>query len=825
MAVGRADSGATEGKRVAPAFNTGGGGFEYEDLVGAWVAAGLAAGASPLGVEIGVPRELRFQAAASGSTLDDIVITGDAEDEPRWCASIKSFDMLVGSKLPDEFVDAAWREILEAVRPGPDRVGLVCGSTAEGNWSALEKLIGDARADSKDLASRIDVEGAFNETERSIWASCRCPEQLAARHGVCVPASPAKLLAVLLPLRLDLLKPGSAALAQAVAWCRSALTPELADRNRDLWDALCAMVSEVRPKGGTLGWPLIVSRLGSRFAFRLRPDVEPDWRLLHQHTELALSGIRDQLGEGVTLPRAEAWTSLQSGASTSPVTFLSGPSGCGKTALAKRWLTDGDHHRLWLSSADLDDGLAGLRMRLALRRPASEVLTLAPASVRVVIDGLDRSFNPGHFAAAAALARAAHTSDARVQVLMTSQQMELPRVSRQLMQVNAPPTTNVPMQDLDDADVAQVLREQPHLARVAVGGRLESVLLRPKLLDLILRAAAGSEAVLQRITDEAAVAELWWQHFALGGPSPAARQELLLRLATQQANQLLQSTPAGELAPADVERADQLRVDGVLDEDRARYAFAHDLFSDWTLLQRLRALGEGALEQLGPKAELPTWHRAIRLHALTVLREDGLGAWSSQRARLDADDQRLIAELFLDATLFADDAVNLMRTLWPSLVADRGALLQRLLRRFLHVATLPDPRGAPIFSGATELEAHWATQARVPLWPLWLPVLEVLHEERDAAIDAAPSEVASIADLWLRHARPGCPSRDRAADIGLAVGRFILEKSQEDRHFDEKLEAVLWRCTLAVGAVAADGVLDLIGPALETTDGPTDPFA
>jgi hypothetical protein len=113
----------------------------------------------------------------------------------------------------------------------------------------------------------------------------------------------------------------------------------------------------------------------------------------------------------------------------------------------------------------------------------------------------------------------------------------------------------------------------------------------------------------------------------------------------------------------------------------------------------------------------------------------------------------------------------------------------------------------------------------VPLWPLWLPVLEVLHEERDAAIDAAPSEVASIADLWLRHARPGWPSRDRAADIGLAVGRFILEKSQEDRHFDEKLEAVLWRCTLAVGAVAADGVLDLIGPALETTDGPTDPFA
>jgi hypothetical protein len=37
-------SGRSNRPEVAPAFNTGGGGFEFENLVGAWAAAGLLAG-------------------------------------------------------------------------------------------------------------------------------------------------------------------------------------------------------------------------------------------------------------------------------------------------------------------------------------------------------------------------------------------------------------------------------------------------------------------------------------------------------------------------------------------------------------------------------------------------------------------------------------------------------------------------------------------------------------------------------------------------------------------------------------------------------------
>jgi hypothetical protein len=801
--------------RVAPAFNTGGGGFEFEDLVGAWCAAALAAGAAPLGVEIGIPGEIRFQGSASGWALDDLVITGEGDGQPRWSASVKSFDMLSGSKLPAEFVATAWSEILASgFRAGRDRVGFVCGRAAEGNWDALLGLIGGAIADVDGLAGRIKTPGAFNETQRALWRSCECPAALAEEYGVAVESSPARLLAALLPRRLDLLQPGSTALAQARQWCLDALAPEHSAQQDGLWEALGALVSELRPQGGALGWTLLGSRLGSRFVFRLRPDVAPDWELLTEHTVQALNGVRDQLGDGLALPRASAWAALELDSAAAPVALLFGASGCGKTALAKRWVTDGDGSCLWLSSSDLDDGLSGLRARLGLRLGVSKVLGLAPRPVRVVIDGLDRSYRPEHFAAAAAIARDAGQSDGHLQVLITAQQMELARVSRRLAEANAPAAKTVSMGDLDDADVAAVLLEQPQLARVALGGQLQTVLRRPKLLDLVLRAGVGSAESLEQITDEAAVAALWWQHFVLGSAGASARQELVLKLAERQADRLLPWTPAGELSPADVDSADSLRQDGVLDEDRARYAFAHDLFADWTLLQRLSSLGPGALAQLGPKAELPSWHRAIRLLALSTLRDQGIQAWSTQRAALDAEGHRLIADLFLDAALFADDAEEILRALWPQLIADEGDLLRRLLRRFLYVATVPDPRGAAIFSDSPELAAHWAAQARLPLWPLWLPVLGVLHEHRDAALEGALAQVASAADLWLRHSGPDWPLRAQAADLALAVGRLLIDKSTSGWVFDDELEARLWRSALAAGSVDPAALLSLVAPPL-----------
>ncbi|MGO9790236.1 MAG: hypothetical protein ACLP8S_12290 [Solirubrobacteraceae bacterium] len=802
---------------AGPAFVSGGGGFEFEDLIGAWASASLLAGGSPLGVEFGVPGSIRFQGSSIGRTLDDILIQGSTEGIGEWTASVKSFDMLRGGRLNSDFVARAWQHILDG---GFDRqrdwVGFVSGHVSDGNWTALHDLIIDARSDTTEgLAARIGAK-TFNRAHRSLWESALCPSDLAASHGIEVALSPALLLARLLPVRLDLLRAGSQAVVQAEDWCERALVPGQSVGARELWAALCQLVGSVRPTGGSVDFQALADRLGRRFAFALRPDVTPDWQQLARHAATALHLVRDRLGADLQLPRATAWQALADAPSDATVIYLSGPSGCGKTALAKRWLEAHEGQRLWLSDQDLTAGPEGLARQLGLRLALPDLLRLTPRPTYIVLDGLDRSFSSASFAAAGQLAELASTSEGSVRILITCQQMELARIVRHMLEHGAPSqAASVLIRDLDEDDVRLVLQSRTELQRTAIAGRLVGVLARPKLLDLVLRASdAATSDLLGDLRDEAAVAELWWSHLARGTAARTERGEFLLGLAERQADQLGALTPAGDLGTLAtyVAAADPLRQDGILNESEDHYSFAHDLFGDWSRYQRLKALGPAAPNFLVGKGQLPPWHRAVRLHALSLLRNEGIDAWASERRLLVEANEPLVSDLYLDAAAFADNAPEVLAAVWPVLLADGGDLLRRLLNRFLHVATIPDPRGALIFAGViSELEPYFSATARLPLWPVWLPMLDHLHRNAEEAIRAAPSEIAAVAELWLRSSEPGWPGRAQAAEIALALGGFLVEH-QRTGWYDR--EAKLWRAVLAAGGERPAQLLELCEPIL-----------
>ena len=803
----------------APAFSTGGGGFVFEDVVGGWAAAALLAGVSPFGIEFGVPTRVRFQGAALGFELDDVVVVGGEPLLPVLALSVKSFDMLRGAKVMSEFVEEAWAQLLsDGFRDGVDHVGFLSGSVAQTNVRALEHLISAARADTDaELAARIQVDGAFNTAHRSLWSSAACPAGLAAARGIDVASSPARLLRHLLVRHLDLLAPDSRSLAEAAAWCRQALVAEESMRAEELWEALRTHVSELRPAGGSLTWDSLLRHLRGRFIFRTRPDAASDWELLAGHTDAALRTVRDEVGDGLHLERNEAWEAL-AGAGEAPAVILTGPSGAGKTALAKRWLVDSDAALLWLGAAELADGLDGLRVRVGLRLDLLDVLRLAAGDVRIAIDGLDRAYDSAPAQVASLIASEAAESGGRLRVLIPCQEMELARLTRALAERSSPALEIVAMGNLDDEDVARVVRARPDLTRVVVAGQLVGVLRRPKLLDAVLRAGPVQSELLTQLQDETDVAALWWGHFVQSGEGASARAELALRLAEIQADQLAAGTAAGEIGAADAAYADALRRDGVLEPTLEQYAFSHDLFGDWTRLQRLRGLGDDALEWLEAKDQLPPWHRAIRLFGLARLRAGGIDRWAEDRAAFDTREQPLLADLFLDAVVFAHDARSLLEQLWPTLTAGDGVLLRRLLRRFLHVATYPDPRGQLAFGDAPELLAHWSARSRVPLWAPWLPVIETLAAHREQALELASKYVAAVADLWLRTSPAGWPLRRDAAELGLACGRFVIEHTTEGWHFDEELEKDLYRAALAAGAELPNELIDLLGTALNVND-------
>jgi hypothetical protein len=132
----------------------------------------------------------------------------------------------------------------------------------------------------------------------------------------------------------------------------------------------------------------------------------------------------------------------------------------------------------------------------------SQALRLAAGPARVVIDGLDGIYESPPTQAASLIAQQAAVSEGRLRVLITSQQMELARVTRSLAEHSSPPPEIVAIDNLDDADVARVVSAHADLTRVVVGGQLLGVRRRPKLPGAVLRVGPLGGELLATLADE-----------------------------------------------------------------------------------------------------------------------------------------------------------------------------------------------------------------------------------------------------------------------------------------------------------------------------------
>jgi len=93
----------------------------------------------------------------------------------------------------------------------------------------------------------------------------------------------------------------------------------------------------------------------------------------------------------------------------------------------------------------------------------------------------------------------------------------------------------------------------------------------------------------------------------------------------------------------------------------------------------------------------------VRLYGQRLLERsaDGPEQWRRSIEGLDAESPTgsVVRDLFLESLFLATNAWALLERSWPALIANGGALLNRMLNRFLFVATLPDPRLAAIIQG------------------------------------------------------------------------------------------------------------------------------
>lgn len=802
---GRAPGQELPSLRVAPTQpvkNLSGGGFTFEDRVGAWLGAAVLAGTAPLDPALGPPVRIDFQRDADGWRLDDLLIGfGGA----RCCASVKSYMQIDYGRGAKDFVGRAWEELLgisgSSFDPGTDLVAMVTAPIHADSRSDVHELIRLARAqDPDELAERIATEGFASERRRTLWDSFAIPEPLAGVERGTLSGSPGELLLRLRVLEADFEHSPSSAHEQALGWCRQALVDP--SEALALWESLLAIVSELRTAGGTLTGELLVSRLRERFELRDHPAYERDWAALRALSDRNIEQIPDRLGDGLHVERVALVSQLDEAVGGGRLVALVGSSGCGKTAAAKAWALSRDAGAvIWLHA----EQLAGIAQPGGgLRHPLLETVSAGRSHTWLIVDGLDRAFSDSADGAVAELVSAVkRTPSLPIGVIVTSQQQEWARVGERLAAHNAIADWQiVAAESFSSEEIGVVLEAYPALRDVAYRGRLTGVLRGPKVLDTILRAllAGGLDQAEPLTGQESGFAKWFYEKLACGtGRGRASRAALVMHLAELQGDRLQPQTPLTELDAAALDHLDDLERDGVCEQRDGRVRFTHELYGDWIRHQLLVAHDPDRTAYIRARLTSPLWHRAIRLRALSLLNaDDDAAAWLSEMHRLGGDELGLLHDLFLEALLFSAEPRPTVERVWPILIENDGRLLRRLLARFRHVATVAHPGAVEAVSAlAEELSTHVAATQRLPYWPLWLPLLGTLSDHAEEALTLAGDAVAQITDLWLRFTPEDWPLRDQAAALAIANGRRLLAHKRDGGHASEEHEARSWRAVLA----------------------------
>ena len=819
---------------VAPPKSTGGGGFVFENDVCAWLLASMLVGEPVFGADCGAPVRLDFQPPADRWFLDDVVVTTTVgATSHRFALSVKSNAQFSATSAPSDFVAAAWEQWLHigstAFDAARDFMGLVTAPLSGAAASSVSGLGEKARVNDPGLfPARLATPNWATDDQRSLFASFACP---AALGRATTDVDTARLLQRLRFVQRDFGAVASESQNGALELCRRAVRSHTAVDAQALWSVLREVASDLRPLAGSLDLNGLIDRLRTR---ALLAEYGGDWATLDARSSREVSLVRDSLADRVRLPREVQVTEVIDSLTADVRVALLGPSGVGKSALAsaafERRRANGER-TLWVDASALDRAadFGAFETSLQLRHPLAELLGKETGrDPLVIIDGLDRLYSDHAFRNVASLLRVVSGERPATQwrVLAVCQSQEWPRVLDALQRAGAPVTrwSTHEAKAPQPADLQPVREAVPALGRLLLQPRVGALLTNLKLLDLVVRRLDGGTKIdASTWVGESSVAEWFWGAEIDRGQDRLARGQFARGLAQAQADQLVASVSVDTLEASSLGAAQSLTADQLLVQAPGdRLAFAHDLYGDWARLRILLNCRTDLAAFLQERHESPLWHRAIRLLGIHLVEhENGVAEWKALMSSFDHGDMTIVRDLLLEAPAFAMNAGTLLDSIFPDLVAGEGALLRRLLTRFLAFATVPNERMLEI-ARSVGMDVNAARAAyRRPHWPYWLDVLAVLHTHRNDALRVAASEIARLVEMWLEFVPPGSIRRREVAELAIMLGRRALDtRDVYTGHGSREDRARFYKCALIAAPERPDEVADLVKVAAERVPRP-----
>jgi hypothetical protein len=780
---------------VATTRSRAGPGFAFEDQIGAYLLLQMLMGEALPSTEDAIGSRLQTQTKELGWSIDDLLATSypGAETQRRVAVSCKSSMQVSAAGLPKDFVLAAWKQWCKRGK-GRMRRGQDCLMLAtRGHHPAFTRLWADIKLWSGDPTLALARIGGI-ALHRKVFANIKGPIKKLKRS-----VRDEELIAFIRHLEVlatDFDLADSNDNRQSIARCRTLLKAGTLAKGRELWRTLIDTVRDARLGAGTVELVSLIQYLSRQFVLKDHPSYESSWLALEASTAAYRKNIEAVFPNKFAIDRTAEVAAVADVISQNAVFVLYAESGSGKSALVKTVLDRKfpDWRQVWLGPDQLTAALKDSeRAKLGLTHPLASVLKASsnPDNVLIVdaAERLPREVQSDARELIAAITKGdagANSSKWRV-VIVGQTEAWAEGAFQAITGMDEPP--NREMRTVSPNDIRAALRSAPRLSWASSHEGIVAVLSNLRTLAWVFEAESRFRPRdVQALASYAAIADQLWRYWTDG---KVRFQNLLIRLAEREAN-FEHSFEVSKLDPADAAAIDERPAQTPLRLNaRNRIEFQHDLAADWARFQRLKEIADQP-EQWTPYAERPLWVGALRMLGGFLLREtvDGRSAWDVAFEKLESQKKRLAADILLDALCLDPLAEPFLMARADLLLKDHGRLLDRLLKRFQHIATTPGG-GNKVLADAVNADPTFTlcieSQFRTPVFARWPAIARFLHAHRDRVAALVSPTVAALCEKWLTSLPVTLPSGDpmpfrkEFAKLALATARALqLEELKRD---------------------------------------------
>lgn len=747
----------------------GGGGFDFEDKVGAYFLSFLLTGTEffPT-LRLGRLRAIKFQARQFDWDLDDVVLQFiSSQNLPSHCAlSVKSFPYFTAKKAPEDLVASLWKQFSKE-EPNPfqtdrDYLGVVTSGISPAASDAIDALRRLSEAHQDEDISVILSAGVTNKNVRQLFTSFAKP----ADNPYAGSINQASILRRFLNIDLDFDNPTSPDLKTAFANLNLALDD---GDPYDLWIYLQNLAKTARVSGGEISFSKLAKELKDSFRLKGHFYLDADFLQLARNFAIEAGKIPSTIGKEFSIARD---LTLPSQFVAGKINALIGESGIGKTVLVKDWAIQSGKPIIWLGHLHLKArSLTELDSLLGIRNTLIQLLEHGPSEQLVVIEGIDRLVSDEDLEIVKSLFQAIQdVISNRHYVVLTCQNQIWTKfvgsLSSAKIEFNVLEGSYLTEDELDS-----VAKQFPKLRALLKAVRTRQILKNLKYLDLAARLTENAELSPSSSLSEAFLISGFWNLVTDQGRS-IDKTSCLLKLASQQADRNRFITPSTDFAEsADV--IEKLRRDGIIELQDGGIRFSHDLYGDWIRQKYLLNDKASVIQAACSKQHNVYWHQAIRLLSLEILEVQGFREWESEIKRLRSQGHETMSDLFLDVAITSLNQRIILDTVSPALFSDKFTLLQRFLERFLTYATSPNPTIMSLRNSIGISEVTAAQFDRIPLFSYWPNLIRFLFDNKDV-IDGAECQIVQISERWLAHAPNNFPLRKEAAALVIKSAERML---------------------------------------------------